>query len=61
MAKEIEPQELPRSENKHELMINYFWLCVLSNVSGNWVQTSMNELFATIRGSMNSNMLHAPS
>ena len=52
---------LPHSENQCQWSINDFKLCILGNLSSDWLQTSIDETLAAFRGKNNSDMLPAES
>jgi hypothetical protein len=54
-------QSLPHSENECQQTMNDFWLFILSNLCGDWLQPSINELLAAFRGQKNRNTLPAPA
>jgi hypothetical protein len=39
----------------------WFWVCILDNLSGEWLQISINAVLAAFRGQHKSNTLSAPS
>jgi len=53
-------RSLPHSENEYQWSVNDFWLCILGNLSGNWLETTKNEVIAAFRGKNDSNSLPAP-
>jgi len=52
---------VPHSENESQQSVNDFWHCILGNLSGDWLQTSLNEVLAAFRGKNNIYTLPAPS
>jgi len=36
--------------NEHQRSVNDFWLCIMGYLSGDWLQTSINDILAAFRG-----------
>jgi len=51
---------LPHPENERQWSVNDSWPCTSGNLTGNWLQTSINEILAAFRGNNNVNTLPAP-
>jgi len=60
-AKTIATSSLPHAENEHQWSINDIWFCILGNLPGDWLQTSINEIVASFSGKNNSYTLPATS
>jgi len=60
IIKKIETHSLPHHENERQQSINDVWCCILANLSGDWLQTFINELLPTFIGKGDSDMLPAP-
>jgi hypothetical protein len=54
-------QLVPHSENERQRSVNDFWLCILGNLSGNWLQPFRNEILLAFRLTKNRIRLPAPS
>ena len=52
---------MPHPENERQQSVDDFWSCIFSNLSGDWLQTFINDLLAAFIGKSGSNMLPAPS
>jgi len=61
MSKDGETPSLPRPGNERQQNVNDLWYCIMGNLSGNWLQTVINEVLASIIGKRGSDMLPAPS
>jgi len=60
-AKTIATRSLPHPENEHQWNINDFCSCILGNLTGDWLKTSINEVLAAFRGKNKSDTLPTPS
>jgi hypothetical protein len=58
-AKTIKTGSLPHPKNESQQSIDNFGSYILDNLSGDWLQTSINEVLATFRGKNNRNTLPA--
>jgi len=45
---------------EHQWSVNDFQLCIWGNPSGDWLQTTIKEVLATLRGKNNIDSLPAP-
>jgi hypothetical protein len=51
---------MPHCNNQRQRSMNDFWLCILGNLGGNGLQTSLNEILATLSGKNKIGTLPAP-
>jgi len=61
LAQDTVTRSLPLSDNETQQSINNLWPCIMCNLTGNWLQKSINEVIAAFRVKNNSEMLPAPS
>jgi len=54
-------RSLPHSENERPWSVNHFQLCILGNLSSDWLQASIDEILAAFGGKNSSDMLPAAS
>jgi hypothetical protein len=51
---------LPRPENESQQNVDDFLSCILGSLSGDWMQTFINEIKAAFRSRRESDTLSAP-
>ena len=60
-ANNIGTLSLPHAGNEVRLSVKDFWLSILGNLSGDWLNTPINEILAAFGGKKNRDKLPAPS
>ena len=48
-AIEIATWSLPHADNEHQWSINDLWLCILGNLTRDWLQTFINDVLDALR------------
>jgi len=51
---------LPHPENDSQWRVNDFWICIMGNQGGDWMQTIINEVLAALQRNRESDTLPAP-
>jgi hypothetical protein len=54
-------QSLPHAETECQWSINNFWLCIMGNLGGDWLQPFISKVLGAFHGKNDSIRLPDPS